>query len=470
MEIKLYNTLTRKKEIFKPLKKDKVGLYACGPTVYNFAHIGNLRTYVFEDILRRVLEYNGFDVKHVMNITDVGHLTSDADSGEDKMVKALKREGKELNEKSMLEIAGFYTQSFKKDIRLLNIQEPKIWCKATEYIKEQIKLVEKLVANGYAYETDSAVYFGTSKLTDYGKLAKLDMAGMQEGINVAKKTDKKNPTDFALWLKLAGENKNHIMNWESPWGKGFPGWHIECSAMSMAHLGENFDIHCGGVDHISVHHTNERAQNIGATSHEVVRFWMHGEFLVLKKEKMAKSADNFLTLSILIEKGFNPLAYRYFCLTAHYRSAMTFSWEALEGAQNSLTNLYEKIKEIKEKQNVPSFGRPSQLGYKEKFLRVINDDLNMLQALAIVWELIKDEKIESREKYATLLDFDKVLGLRLDEVKELKIPIEIKELAEKREKYRQAKDFNKADEIRKQIEKLGFEIEDTEKGSKVKIK
>lgn len=472
MEIKLYNTLTRKKEIFKPLKKKEVGLYTCGPTVYDFAHIGNLRTYVFEDILRRALEYNGLEVKHVMNITDVGHLSSDADSGEDKMAKALKREGKELNEKSMLALADFYTQAFKKDIRLLNIQEPKTWCKATEYIKEQIKLVEKLVANNYAYETDSAIYFDTSKLADYGKLAKLDMAGMQTGVSADKKTDKKNPADFALWLKLTGENKNHIMNWDSPWGKGFPGWHIECSAMSMAHLGDNFDIHCGGVDHISVHHTNERAQNIGASGHEVVHFWMHSEFLVMKKEKMAKSAGNFLTLSVLIEKGFHPLAYRYFCLGAHYRSTLTFSWKAIEGAQSALQNLQEKILNIKTQMpNAKSKLQISNInGYQKKFLSAINDDLNMPQALAVVWELIKDENVESEEKYATLLDFDRVLGLGLDKIEKIEIPIEVKKLAEKREKYRQEKDFEQADEIRKQVGALGFEIEDTDNGPKMSRK
>jgi len=470
MELKLYNTLTRKKQVFKPLKKKQVGLYTCGPTVYDFAHIGNLRTYIFEDVLKKVLEFNGFKVKHVMNITDVGHLTSEADSGEDKMIKALKREGKEPNEKSMLEIADFYTDVFKKDLERLKIKEPNVWCKATDYIKEQIELVEKLVKNGFAYETKTAVYFDTSKLKNYGELARLDLEGLEEGISAEKREDKRNSTDFALWLKLVGEHKNHIMNWDSPWGKGFPGWHIECSAMSIKHLGEEFDIHCGGVDHIAVHHTNERAQNIGALGHSVVRFWIHGEFLTLKQGRMGKSEGNIVILEGLIKKGLNPLCYRYLCLGTHYRSKMNFSWEALEGAQNALENLYEKILNLKSRIKTPIREPKFTSSYQKKFLEAVNDDLNMPQALALAWELVKDKKISAKEKYDLLIDFDGIFGLRLNEVKEIKTPLKVKKLVKKREKYRQEKDFKKADEVRKQIEELGYRLEDTDKGPEIKLR
>lgn len=468
--LRLYNTLTRRKDIFKPLKEKGVGLYACGPTVYDFAHIGNLRTYVFEDILKRVLEYNGYLVRHIMNITDVGHLTSDSDSGEDKMVKALKREGKKLSEQSMLEIADFYTEAFKNDLKRLNIKEPDIWCKATDHIQEQIDLVEKLVENGYAYETESAIYFDTLKLKGYEKLARLDLERLKEGASAEKRVDKRNPTDFALWLKLKGEHKNHIMNWDSPWGKGFPGWHIECSAMSIKYLGEEFDIHCGGIDHIPVHHTNERAQNIGAFGHAVVKIWMHGEFLVLKKSRMGKSEGNIIVLQNLIKQGFNPLAYRYLCLGAHYRSQLTFSLKALEGAQNSLEKLYKGVKEFKvQNSELKTISQSLRLkdNYCAKFVECINNDLNIPQALAVMWELIKDENVKDKEKYRLLLDFDRVFGLDLDRVERIKISGKVQELIERRESLRKKGDFEKADEVRKKIEKLGYRVEDTEQGPRI---
>jgi cysteinyl-tRNA synthetase len=468
--LKLYNTITRKKEAFKPIKNKRVGLYTCGLTVYNFAHIGNLRTYIFEDILKRVLEYNNFKVKHVMNITDVGHLTSDADTGEDKMAKALKREGKELNKKSMLEIANFYTKAFKKDLKNLNIKEPNIWCKATETIQDQINLVKKIFDADFAYETDKAVYFDTSKLKEYGKLAKLDLEGLKEGARTAKRKDKKNPTDFALWLKLVGEHKNHIMNWSSPWGKGFPGWHVECSAMSMKYLGERFDIHTGGIDHIPVHHTNERAQNIAATGHPVVNFWMHGEFLVLAKEKMAKSKGGFITLKDVIEKGFNPLAYRYLILGTHYRSQLQFSWEVLKAAQNGLDNLYQKIREIKTSDKRQETRNKKVKSYHKKFLNFINDDLNIPKALALMWDIVKNDTLSSVKKYDLLLEFDKIFALDLDKIKEIKIPQKIKNLVKEREKLRAQKEWKKSDKVRKDVEKMGWQIEDTEKGPKIKKK
>jgi len=464
--IKLYNTLTRKKEAFKPIKKGLVGLYACGITAYWFPHVGNLRTYLFEDILKRALKYNDYRVKHVMNVTDVGHLTSDTDTGEDKMLKALKREGKELNKKSILEIADFYTKAFKKDLKNLNISEPDIWCKATDHIKEQINMVKKLFKNGYAYETNSAVYFDTSRLKEYPKLAKLNLKGMQEGISANKRTDKRNPSDFALWLKLVGEHKNHIMNWNSPWGKGFPGWHIECSAMSIKYLGKKFDIHCGGIDHIPVHHTNERAQNIGTYNHPVVKIWMHGEFLILKQGRMGKSEGNIIILEELIKKGFNPLAYRYLTLNAHYRSKLTFSWDTLESAQNALNNFYERIREIKTKKT--QLITKTKTNYKERFLKAINDDLNTPKALALTWDLIKDKNLSNKDKYKLLLNFDKIFGLNLDKIKKVKIPQKIKILLKARESYRKQDNWEKADEIRKEIEKLGYKVEDTKQGFKIK--
>ena len=459
--LKLYNTLFRKKQEFKPLK-DKVGFYTCGPTVYWFAHIGNLRTYVFEDLLKRILEYNNYKVNHVMNITDVGHLTSDADTGQDKMIKALKREGKEINEQSMLEIADFYTEAFKKDLKNLNIKEPDIWCKATEHIKEQIDLIQRLFDNGYAYDTETAVYFDTSRLKEYAELAKIDLKALKEGARAEKRKEKRNPTDFVLWVKLKGEHKNHIMNWDSPWGKGFPGWHVECSAMSVKYLGENFDIHCGGIDHIPVHHTNERAQNIGGFGHPVVRFWMHGAFLILKKGKMAKSEGNIIILDDLIKQGFNPLAYRYLCLGAHYRSPLTFSEEALKASQNALGNLYETVRNFKKGKAEIS------KEYSSQFLKFINDDLNAPKALALMWNMLKDKNLSEEEKYILLLDFDKVFGLDLDKVKKITIPQKIKELARQREECRKKDDWKKADEIRKEIEELGYSVEDTEEGSKIK--
>ncbi len=469
-KIKLYNTLTRKKEKFEPIREKTVGLYTCGPTVYDYAHIGNLRTYLFEDVLRRTLEHNGYEVKHIMNITDVGHLTSDADAGEDKMIKALKREGKKLNEKAILEIAEYYTKAFKKDLKKLNIREPHIWCKATDHIEEQIEMVKRITNNGYGYETKTAVYFNTAKLEGYEKLARLDLQAQQEGKSTEQREDKKNPADFALWLKLVGEHKDHIMNWDSPWGKGFPGWHIECSAMSVKYLGPKFDIHCGGVDHIGVHHTNERAQNIAALGEPAVRFWMHGEFLVLKDEKMSKSKGNFLTLKELVEKGFEPLAYRYLTLGTHYRKKLSFSEQAMKGAQASLNNLRQAVREIKS--DGGSGVKNSQLNrdYGQEFLETINNDLDMPGALALTWQVVKEEKLSSGEKYRLLLEFDKILGLGLSEVEELEVPQEVKQLVQKREELRKEKKFDEADAVRREINSLGFEIEDTGQGPKIKMK
>ena len=472
--IKLYNTLSRKKEIFKPLRDKEVGLYTCGPTVYWFAHIGNLRTYIFEDILKRVLEYNGFKVKHVMNITDVGHLTSDADAGEDKMEKGAKREGK-----TAWEIAEFYTKIFKEDIKNLNIEEPTIWTRATDYIREQIEFIKILEKKGFTYKINDGIYFDSSKIKDYGKLSGKKTKKIKAGARVKIVTGKKNPTDFALW-KFSPQNVKRQMEWDSPWGKGFPGWHTECVVMSLKHLGIPFDIHTGGIDLIPIHHTNEIAQAEAAFKKDPARFWLHGEFVVLKEgnpegkpsasygAKMSKSKGNITILKNLIEKGINPIAYRYLCLTTHYRSKLMFSFSALKSTQNALDNLYQKIREISLENRKNKIENRKIENYQEKFLSFVNDDLNIPKALALTWEVIKSKKLKNEEKNYLLLDFDKVFGLGLDKIKKQDIPEEIIELVKEREKLRKEGKWQEADEIRKKIKIMGWQIEDTEKGPKTK--
>ena len=470
--LKLYNTLTRKKEVFKPIKDKIVKIYTCGPTVYSYTHLGNLRTFIFEDILKRVLKYNGYKVIHIMNITDVGHLTSQADTGEDKIELAAKKE-----KKTAWEIADFYTKAFKKDLKLLNIESPAKWIKATETIKDQINLIKILEKKGFTYKIKDGVYFDTSKLKTYGRLWPAKMkAGKKSKKNFEKYariepvSGKKNPTDFALW-KFTPLGIKRQMEWDSPWGRGFPGWHTECVVMSIKHLGLPFDIHCGGIDHILIHHTNEIAQAEAAFGKVPANYWLHGEFLTLKEGKMSKSEGNFITLANLIEKGFNPLSFRYLCLTAHYSSKLIFSWENLKSAQNSLKNLYGKIEEIKkEARKKLKLKNKSKIyrKYNEKFLEKINDDLNMPRALSLMWDLIRDKKVFPAEKYSLLLNFNKVFGLSLEKIKKTKIPKQIKELIKKRELYRQQKKWREADNIRKEIEKLGYLVEDTKEGTKIK--
>ena len=452
MKLFLYNTLTRSKEEFKPFKKGKAGLYTCGPTVYNFAHIGNLRTYIFEDILRRTIEFNGYKVKQVMNITDVGHLTSDADTGEDKLEKGAKREGK-----SVWEIAEFYTRAFKNDLADLNIQNPAKWVKATGCIKDQIIFVKKLEKKGLTYKISDGIYFDTSKYPGYAELARLNLAGQQEGARVEVNQEKKNPTDFALW-KFSPKDSQRQMEWKSPWGVGFPGWHLECSVISLNNLGRQFYIHTGGIDHISVHHTNERAQNWGLTNQEAVRFWVHGEFLVINNDKMAKSGDNFITLQTLKNKNIHPLVYRYFVLQAHYRSKLNFSWEALQSAQNGYDNLIREISGLAK----PGVACNTCLG---KFTQAINDDLNMPAALAILQELLKSDKTSSKKR-GTIMEFDKILGLNLNQYKKPKeLSAEVKSLIDERQQARKNKDYHKSDELRQKLGVKGVRIKDLSDGS-----
>jgi len=451
-ELKLYNTLTRKKEAFKPIKDKEVGIYTCGPTVYWYQHIGNLRSYIFSDILKRTLIYNGYKVKHVMNITDVGHLTSNADEGEDKIEKAAKREGKKAED-----IANFYWNVFKEDFKKLNIIEPSMWCKATEHIKEQIELIKKLEKKGYAYKTSDGIYFDTSKLKDYGKLARLKKEGLKAGARISL-GEKRNATDFALW-KFSEKPGIRQQEWQSPFGLGFPGWHIECSAMSMKYLGEHFDIHTGGEDHIPVHHTNEIAQSEAVTGKKFVNYWLHGAFLTFKGEKVSKSKGGLYTISELERLEFKPFSYRYLCLAAHYRTQLEFSLDILKNAQNAYERLKNIIAELKDdsKENKK---------YLEDFEKAVNDDLDMPKALSVLWELLRDENAEGKIK--TIEKMDRVFGLDLLKREKIEIPAEVKRLVDEREKARKGKDWKKADELREEIKEKGFYVDDTDEGARIK--
>ncbi|MBU0727403.1 cysteine--tRNA ligase [Patescibacteria group bacterium] len=444
--MKIFNTLTRQKEEFEPIEEGRVGLYCCGPTVYNYAHIGNLRTYVFEDLLRRALEFNGYVMNHVMNITDVGHLTSDEDEGEDKMKKGAERE-----KKTVWEIAEYYTQAFLEDMDRLNFLKPTVKPKATDHVQEMIDQVKKLEENGLTYiGKNGNVYYDTSKFKYYGELAQLDKQELQAGARIEVDENKRNASDFVLWF-VQSKHGDQDMQWDSPWGKGFPGWHIECSAMSSRYLGDQFDIHCGGIDHIPVHHTNEIAQAEGASGkHPWVKYWMHGNFLVLKnKEKMAKSGDNFLTLSALIQKGYDPLDYRYFCLQSNYRKELAFDWEGMDAARTGLRRLREKVMALGETEGEIDESR------LQSFADAINDDLNMPQALALAYELLDDMSINNGDKLSTMKKMDTVLGLKLDEEIKFEIPPQIVEWILERNKARDEKDYKKSDEIRDKIQESG---------------
>lgn len=454
--LKLYNTLTRKKEEFVPLKKGTVKMYSCGPTVYNYAHIGNMRAYIFMDTLRKVLKYNGYKVKHVMNITDVGHLVSDADDGEDKMAKTAR-----IENRSVYEIAKEYTDAFMKDIKALNIDTPEHIAKATEHIREMEIYVNDIVKNGYAYETSKGVYFDTSKLPNYGKmLSNNNIDDLKAGARVEVDTEKRNPQDFALWIKAP---KEHIMKWNSKWGLCYPGWHIECSAMSRKYLGDKFDIHTGGVDHIPIHHENEIAQSIGATGHNLANYWMHVEFLLIDGGKMSKSLGNVYTLNDLKAKGIDALSYRYFTYSSHYRNKLNFTWDAIKSAKNSLNKLRDMIalhKDVNKKIDKNIISK-----YEEQFLNAINDDMNMPVAISIVWEIAK-EKEKSNDFYELIKKFDSVLSLDLDknDKEDINIPEDIKLILNERKDARKNKNFAKSDELRDKLKELGYIVKDTKDG------
>lgn len=454
--LKLYNTLTRKKEEFVPLKKGTVKMYSCGPTVYNYAHIGNMRAYIFMDTLRKVLKYNGYKVKHVMNITDVGHLVSDADEGEDKMAKTAR-----IENRSVYEIAKEYTDAFMKDIKALNIDTPEHIAKATEHIREMEIYVNDIVKNGYAYETSKGVYFDTSKLPNYGKmLSNNNIDDLKAGARVEVDTEKRNPQDFALWIKAP---KEHIMKWNSKWGLCYPGWHIECSAMSRKYLGDKFDIHTGGVDHIPIHHENEIAQSIGATGHNLANYWMHVEFLLVDGGKMSKSLGNVYTLNDLKAKGIDALSYRYFTYSSHYRNKLNFTWDAIKSAKNSLNKLRDMIalhKDVNKKIDKNIISK-----YEEQFLDAINDDMNMPVAISIVWEIAK-EKEKSNDFYELIKKFDSVLSLDLDknDKGDINIPEDIKLILNERKDARKNKNFAKSDELRDKLKELGYIVKDTKDG------
>lgn len=466
--MKVYNTLTKKKEEFKPINEGEVRMYSCGPTVYNYAHIGNLRTYIFMDLLSKTIRKDGYKLKHVMNITDVGHLVSDADDGEDKMQKASERE-----HKSPYEIANFYTKAFLTDIGKLNIRRPDIIAKATEHIPEMIDYVQKIIDNGYGYETNTGVYFDISKLPSYGMLSGKKLEGEKAGARVDIDNEKRNPFDFALWKKAP---KNHIMQWDSPWGKSYPGWHIECSAMSKKYLGEQFDIHTGGVDHIPIHHENEIAQSLGYSGKIPANYWMHGEFLLVDNGKMSKSLGNVYTISDLEKRGFDALDYRYFCLNSNYRSTLNFTFKGLEGARTGLERLRQSVK-AHAASNKDVDDKEIQ-EYRQRFMDAMNDDLDSSKALSIIWEIARKEN--KSKKYADLIgEMDEIMGIDISmekikaredkkeqEVKD-SIDIETKELICEREVARQHKDWAKADQIRDELEKRGIRVKDTREGVKI---
>lgn len=463
MKLNFYNTLTKTKEEFKPLEGNTVRIYTCGPTVYKDATIGNMKSYIFMDTLRRVLKYNGYQLKHAMNITDVGHLVSDGDDGEDKMLKAAKEE-----KKSPLEIAEFYTKKFFEDFERLNIDKPEIICKATDHIKEMIEFVQKILDNGYAYETSTAIYFDVSKLDRYGILSGIDVRNQMAGARVKVDEEKRNPYDFALFIKAP---ENHIMKWESPWGLAYPGWHIECSTMSNKYLGDTFDIHTGGIDLIPTHHENEIAQSKGATGKMPVKFWMHCDYLLINGGKMSKSLGNAYLVTDLMEKGYDPLSFKMMCYTAHYRNKLNFTWEALDGSQSALTRLKEGYQ--KHKNGTDDIDQNIVLEYKNKFQEAINDDMNMPMAMSVVWDVVKNPN-KSKKLADVLLDFDKVLGLKIEEPvlkKQEELPEEIKGLVEKRRNARLNKDWATSDLIRDELQTKGYMVKDSKEGMTVeKIK
>lgn len=458
MDIYFYNTLTKQKDLFKPIEEGKVKIYSCGPTVYKDATIGNMRTNLLNDTLRRVLKYNGYELKHVMNITDVGHLVSDGDEGEDKMLKSAREE-----HKSPLEIAEHYTKLFFRDLERLNIETPEVVCKATDHIKEMLEMVQKIMKNGYAYETSTAIYFDVSKLDKYGILSGINLNDQKAGARVDVDPEKRNPYDFALWIKAPA---NHLMKWDSPWGPSYPGWHIECSAMSTKYLGEEFDIHTGGIDLVPTHHENEIAQNKGACGKNPAHYWIHGEYLLINGGKMSKSLGNVYLIDDIIAKGYSPLAYRLFNYSCHYRGKLNFTWEGIESANTSLIRLRDGYQ--KHLNGNAEVSDEIIKDMENRFHQAINDDMNMPLALSVVWEAVKYP--EKSPKIAQLLKkFDTVLGIKIDEVQvqETKIPQEILDLVEERKQARSDKNWSESDRLRDLIAEKGYTVKDTKDGTEI---
>ncbi len=463
----LYNTATRRKDEFKPLNEQQVTMYCCGPTVYNFAHIGNLRTYIFEDLLSRTIRLH-YPLKHVMNVTDVGHLVSDADDGEDKMEVATAREGK-----SAWDIAKFYEAKFWQDYDALHCTRPTVISRATEHIKEMIALVKTLEEKGYTYRTSDGIYYDTSKFGRYDALVgHARISGLQGGARVEMSDEKRNPTDFALW-KFSPKDKKRQMEWDSPWGVGFPGWHIECSAMAMKYLGHTLDIHCGGIDHVTIHHTNEIAQSEAATGEKYVNYWVHGEFLILRSGKMSKSGGTFVTLDVLKEKGYEPLAYRYLCLGAHYRTQLEFSYESMDSAAKSLKNLRSLCVQAKTAAQGNAQETENSRAWKQKFTAAMEDDLNAPKALALTWEAVRSAELTPAEKLDFLQFADTILSLDLfaqPAAASEQLPAEVTALLEERARARAAKDWKKSDELRDAIAQAGYIVKDTPKGQQTEKK
>ena len=468
--IKLFNTLGRSAQVFEPIQPGKIGFYGCGPTVYNYAHIGNLRTYVFEDLLVRSLRRFGYDVTHVMNITDVGHLSGDDDTGEDKMVRSAKERGE-----SVLQIAQFYTDAFFRDTTRLGIARPTVVCKATEHVADMIALIQRIEANGFTYMSGGNLYFDVTKFPTYGELANLRMDDLKAGARIEVDENKKNPHDFVLWFTKS-KFENQALVWDSPWGVGYPGWHIECSAMSMKYLGESFDIHAGGIDHVPVHHTNEIAQSESATGKKWVNYWMHAEFLILDKGKMSKSKGGFITLQSLVDAGFDPLDYRYFCLGGHYRSQLTFSWEAMEQAKASRKALADRILDLRDRAGGQALPAVSSLGQAaadrlSRFDDALADDLAAPRALAELWQLVRDPQALAADALAAALEMDGVLGLGLSAARRGEASVDaetvgrIEALIASRVAAKKAKNWAEADAIRGQLKEMGIALEDSPSGT-----
>ncbi len=468
--MRLYNTLTKKIEKFKPLNPSKVTFYSCGPTVYDYTHIGHLRTFVNNDLLKRTLTFLNFKVNHVMNVTDVGHLTGDNDTGEDKLEKGAKKTGK-----NVWQVSRYYTNFFLKTLDSANIIKPNILCKASDYISSMIRIIELLEQKGCTYQTKEAVYFDVSKFPKYGKLSgqKLEdkIKGAREEVYVD--PNKKNPADFSLWFKKIGRFKNHTMHWNSPWGEGFPGWHIECSAMAMELLGKTIDIHSGGIEHIPVHHENEIAQSESATGKKFVRYWFHNAHLLIDGKKMSKSLNNFYTIQDLQKKRIDPLAIRLLFLQTHYRQKLNFTWQSAKSAQKTYRKLKNYVLQLKKQRARTTLSKEKLKKiniYRDRFAQAISNDLQIPQAVAIMWEMLKSN-IPSEDKLDLLFfDFDSVFGLKLSEIEEEKIPQEIINLAQQREKARKDEKFKEGDQLRKEIEKKGYTIEDTPQGWQLKAK